>query len=371
MRSAVFPAAAYVEMALSGIRELHPQGRFVLTDATFKTAAYLPETGGRIFQLAITSNEADRFLFEVRSRGEEESEEWALHATGKLHRLQSQENEALRKTSIAESLEHCTEVRAGEMHYQRLEKSGLQYGPAFRLVEEARVGEDRSICRLAHAPKNDGVYTFHPALLDACFQSMAHVWPEREGFENGDTYLPVSIKRIQVYADLSQQERLYSAAELAASDIAAGSFSVNLRLMNESGDVLAEVTEMEAQRVAHQDAADSSSSLYSVRWVAEPHLREPAKIPNLARENWVIFADSCGLAETIRKMVEFGGGSCSVVRPGKAFEEDCREAVHRQAGFARRPWRIARGCCARKTTTHGNCSFVECLRKVAGCRRRV
>jgi acyl transferase domain-containing protein/NAD(P)-dependent dehydrogenase (short-subunit alcohol dehydrogenase family) len=321
LRSAVFPAAGYVEMALSGIRELHPEDKFALQDALFKTAAYLPETGDRIFQLAITPQEVNEFSFEVRSRGEDESDQWSLHATGKLLRVGPQTTDEMRTESLAESLDRCTELRDGKAHYQRLEKSGLQYGPAFRLVEEARVGEGRSVCRLAKAPKNEGAYIFHPTLLDACFQSMAHVWPEGAGFENGDTYLPVSIKRIRVYADLLKEDRLYAAAELAKSDAIAGSFSVNLRLLNESGAVLAEVLEMEAQRVAHLDALASSSSLYTVRWVATPQLREPAMIPNLKQENWIVFADSCGLAETIREMVEFGGGSCALVRPGDCFAE--------------------------------------------------
>jgi acyl transferase domain-containing protein/NADPH:quinone reductase-like Zn-dependent oxidoreductase/NADP-dependent 3-hydroxy acid dehydrogenase YdfG len=317
--SAVFPAAAYVEMALSGIRALYPENRFALVDATFRHAAYLPETGGRIFQLAITAEEVDAFSFEVRSRIEDETEQWVLHATGQLHRLNNETAEDLPTVPLADLQANCTEIRDAETHYDRLAKSGLQYGPAFRLVEEARVGTGRSVCRLRYAPKNEGAYVFHPVLLDACLQSIAHVWPERDGFESGDTYLPVSIGRVQVHADLLTEDRLYAAAELAKCDAATGSFSVNLRLLNERGIVLAEVAEMKVQRVAHQDALGPLSSLYTLRWVAEPPVREPAVLPNLRPENWIIFADSCGVAENIREMLAFGGGSCTLVRPGESF----------------------------------------------------
>jgi acyl transferase domain-containing protein len=77
LRSAVFPAAAYVDMALSGMRALCPDERFALTDAAFRHAAYLPEEGGRVFQLAITLEGADAFSFEVRSRAEDNGEPWS------------------------------------------------------------------------------------------------------------------------------------------------------------------------------------------------------------------------------------------------------------------------------------------------------
>lgn len=319
LRSAVFPAAAYVDMALSAVRALRPEERFALVDAAFRNAAYLPEEGSRVFQLALTPEGADGFTLEVRSRAEDDGDPWTLHTTGKLQRLNQQERE--RKVSVAELEASCPEVRDGETHYSQLARSGLQYGPAFRLVDEARVSAGRSLCRLARGREEQGLSVLHPALLDACFQSMAHVRPEGEGFEAEDTYLPVSIARVQVYGDVPKDERLWVVAERSSCDAKAGSFGVNLRLLNEAGELIAAITEMEVQRVARRDLAEVRSSLYRLRWIAEAAVQEPAGIPRLRQENWIVFADECGVGDTLAEALTFGGGTCTLVRPGNAFAQ--------------------------------------------------
>ncbi|MGA8529306.1 MAG: type I polyketide synthase, partial [Acidobacteriaceae bacterium] len=319
LRSAVFPASAYVDMALSAVRALRPEERFALVDAAFRNAAYLPEEGSRIFQLAMTPEGAEGFTFEVRSRADEDGDAWTLHATGKLQRASGQERK--RSVSVAELEAMCPEMRDRETHYSQLAESGLQYGPAFRLVEAARTGNGRSVCRLGGVRDDQGTSVLHPALLDAGFQSMAHVRPMGDGFHAGDTYLPVSIQRVQVYRDVQSGERLVAAAELASRDGRTGSFRVNLRLLSEAGEVIAEITEMEAQRVAQQEGAEPRSWLYPVRWVAEPPLREPSGLPRLREESWIVFADGCGVGDAIAEMLTLGGGTCTRVRPGKAFTQ--------------------------------------------------
>jgi NADPH:quinone reductase-like Zn-dependent oxidoreductase len=319
LRSAVFPAAAYVDMALSAMRALQPEDRFELVDAAFRNAAYLPEEGNRIFQLALTPEGAETFTFEVRSRAEEDGDPWTLHATGKLLRVKSEEQGST--VSVAEIEASCPEVRDGEAHYRQMTQSGLQYGPAFRLVEEARVGEGRSVCRLAPVREEQGSSVLHPALLDAAFQGMAHVRPEGEGFDAEDTYLPVSIARVRVYGEVPRGERLLAVAELANCDAKAGSFRVNVRLLSEAGGLIATITEMEVQRVAERELTESRSSLYTLCWVAEAAMREPAGIPRLREEKWIVFADGCGVGKAVEEALLFGGGSCTLVRPGDVFAQ--------------------------------------------------
>lgn len=320
LRSAVFPAAAYVDMALSAARALRPEERFALADAAFRNAAYLPEDGCRVFQLTLTPDGGEGFGFEVRSRAEDEGDAWTLHATGKLRRAEA---EAAR-ISLAELEAGCGEVRDAETHYRQLADSGLQYGPAFRRVEEARVGDGRCVCRLAPVREELSGSVLHPALLDACFQGMAHVRPEGEGFDAEDTYLPVSIERVEVVGAVPVHEPLFVAAERAGCDRKAGSFRVHLRLVNESGVVIAVVTAMEVQKVAQREGA--RSSLYTLRWVAEPGVREPAGIPQLRQENWIVFADERGVADAMAEALTFGGGTCTLVRPGAAFERTAERA---------------------------------------------
>jgi acyl transferase domain-containing protein/NADPH:quinone reductase-like Zn-dependent oxidoreductase/NADP-dependent 3-hydroxy acid dehydrogenase YdfG len=319
LRSAVLPASAYVDMALSGVRALLPQERFAVRDAEFRNAAWLPEEGSRVFQLAITREGADAFSFEVQSRADDDGDPWILHATGQLQRTKPAA-ETKQTVSLADLQAHCAEVWDCDAHYARLGQSGLEYGPAFRLVEEARVGRGRSVSRLARLPEGLEMCVIPPTLLDACLQqAIAYMWPEGDSFAEGDTYLPVSIRQFEVYRELPKDERLFAVAELAGSDPETSTFRANLRLVSERGEVIAEATEMGAQRVARQDLPTSRSCLYTLRWVAEPTVREPAAMTKLQHENWIVFANSCGVADAMCGVLESAGGTCTVVRPGNCF----------------------------------------------------
>ncbi len=319
-RSAVFPASAYVEMALSGVRSFLPGQDFDLTSGVFMNAAYLPEEGSRIFQLAMTPEGSDGFAFEIRSREEQGDGLWVLHATGHLKRVQTESRKDIgnpRSVSLPELQRHVATQNRAEF-YEGMAKSALHYGPAFQLVEQAWTGEHEGLCCLRGDVENRNKYVIHPAILDACFQAMALVRPVTDGFHAEDTYLPVSINRVSVYGNVAEQTRLFAQASLAARDSDKGTFRVDLRLMDDDGSVLVEVSGME-EKVVRPDRGDSPHSLYTVQWVLEEANGHPG-LPDVSATNRIVFADRAGVTETIQRSLESGGGHCTTVRPGPAFQ---------------------------------------------------
>ena len=144
-------------------------------------------------------------------------------------------------------------------------RSGLHYGPAFQLVDQAWVGGAESLCRLRADVEDQNRYVVHPAILDAGFQSMGLVRPVNGGFHAEDTYLPVAIERVRIYETIPERSELFTQAILVGSDPEKGAYRLNIRLLDESGAVLLDVSELEMQRVARQESDDSIDSLYTIQ----------------------------------------------------------------------------------------------------------
>ena len=332
LRSAVFPASGHIEMALSAAKVMRPAEAFEVRNALFTSAAYLADKGSKTFQLALTPASDETFTFEIRSRAEQREDQedvWTLHSSGILARVEPA-SAVPEPVSVAELQGRYKTYRDAQDHYNRTTKSGLQYGPAFQLVKEAWVGDGESLCRLQSDVQDGERYAIHPAILDACFQAMAHVKPEQEAFHAGDTYLPVVIDQVCMYQAIPCEGNLFAQARLVSTDPEKGAFRTDMRLLDATGNVLMDVAGMEVKRVAQQDSQRSVEPLYSLSWVPEKTGAGEAFLPRASSENWVIFADNTGVAEAMKISLEFAKGRCTLVRPGAGFRKiaDAEFEIH-------------------------------------------
>ena len=134
---------------------------------------------------------------------------------------------------------------------------------------------------------------------------MGLVRPVNGGFHAEDTYLPVAIERVRIYETIPERSELFTQAILVGSDPEKGAYRLNIRLLDESGAVLLDVSELEMQRVARQESDDSIDSLYTIQWVLDspPEHRD---LPDVSKQKWVIFADNTGVADSQKASLEFG-----------------------------------------------------------------
>ncbi|MES2220254.1 MAG: acyltransferase domain-containing protein, partial [Acidobacteriota bacterium] len=327
LRSAVFPAAAHVEMALSAARTMFPDQAFEVRGAAFVSAAYVPDTGVKTFQLALTPIADGAFAFAIRSRGDQGEPPWPLRSQGLLYPVAA-DTQMPSAVSLAEVQRRCPDHRDAQDHYARTAKRGLQDGPAFQLVQQVWVGEGETLCRLRADAQDNECDVIHPTILDACLQAMAHVRPQLNAFRADDTYLPVSIEQIVIHRTIPSRADLFSYAKLIHTDAERGDFRTDLQLLDAEGNVLVEITGMELQRVAREELVAEPESLHSPQWILEPSEGQQAKaetavalLSKLSRENWVIFADDAGIAAAMKETVELAGGKCTTVRPGSEFAQ--------------------------------------------------
>lgn len=325
LRSAVFPAAGHVDLALSAAKSLLPEENFEVRDTAFISAAYIPDQGSKTFQIALTPDGNGGFSFEIRTRADEGEAAWPLRSKGILQRVDATATEPAAIDLSALQREYEIHRDASD-HYDRTAKSGLQYGPAFQLVQEAWAGNSESLCRL-RIPEDRDASVIYPPLLDACFQAMTHIRPEHESFRAEDTYLPVVIEQVRMYRPIPGEADLYSRARLVGADPLQGKIRANIQLLDAEGGVLMDILGMELQRVAREHLAACTDTLYSMEWVLQETSQSGlnkaetivALLPRVSSENWIVFADNSGIAETMRTFLESAGGKCTIVKAGTKF----------------------------------------------------
>ncbi|SFQ00002.1 Acyl transferase domain-containing protein [Amycolatopsis arida] len=185
----VLPAAAYVEMALAAGRRVH-DAPVEVTDLRITSALVLHRDDGQDVRLQFSLSEEDD-VFRVASRTEDGAE-WHVHATGRVRRLWRPQPLPAGPRDPGPPLPRRLSKKD---FYGGAAEAGLDYGPAFQVLDELRVGEDHVLASYVHEASQTG-YEVHPALLDATLQAGA---PLLDSAAEGKAFLPVSIGTVRCW----------------------------------------------------------------------------------------------------------------------------------------------------------------------------
>jgi acyl transferase domain-containing protein/acyl-CoA synthetase (AMP-forming)/AMP-acid ligase II/NADPH:quinone reductase-like Zn-dependent oxidoreductase/NADP-dependent 3-hydroxy acid dehydrogenase YdfG/acyl carrier protein len=334
--SAVFPAAAYLEMAAAAATELLGTGTPVLSNVAFQEALILPAAGARNLQLVASPASGGSASFQIYSasanpNGNHDGAAWTLHVSGDM-RVEAPESArcAEEQYNLEEIRARCPRRIAFADLYASLRDAGLDYGPSFQGVRELWCGEREAIGEVHlpsaaisgnHSNENSDGSWMHPALLDSCLQVMAAALPEDgAGAARKRTYLPSGVAGIRFLArpDASPDARLFSHCVVRpGGNLGAESLEVDIRLLGEDGCVAAELlgfrvklVATEADREARENPADL---LYDVSWIAKP---AAARVTNgSAAHSWLILADHGGIGLALAAHLDSLGESCVVASP--------------------------------------------------------
>ncbi|MCH7685348.1 MAG: acyltransferase domain-containing protein [Planctomycetes bacterium] len=164
----VFPAAAYLEMALEAAHELLGKPPYVVEDLTLLKAMLLPQDARPITQLIVGERTSE---FDIFSRSQADEGSWERHATGKLYRLD--DGEMPDRRSVDEIHRRCTHEMSQADCYRQFEARGLRYGPRFQGITRLRTGNGEAIGRIQlpdDLAEHADEYAAHPSLVDSSFQ---------------------------------------------------------------------------------------------------------------------------------------------------------------------------------------------------------
>jgi NADPH:quinone reductase-like Zn-dependent oxidoreductase/NADP-dependent 3-hydroxy acid dehydrogenase YdfG/acyl carrier protein len=276
----------------------------------------------------MTAGETSFQVFSLPGDEGDSKGEWTLHASGKL-RLINAARPAQARPSLRELQASCREEIPTSDLYRRLSESGLQYGPTFQGVKKLWRGDGMALGQvdLPGALESEAkLYPIHPALLDACIQVMAAALPVQEAYDGKeDAYLPSAITSFRMYD--RPGTRLWSHVVLRPGTVfGAGTLECDVYVLNEKGQIVAEVLGLRLVRPGHDPKRIASFNtgdwLYRVEWQARAREEEHDRGHLQAGQagGWLVFADSSGVGQALAAQLRAHGETCFLVSPGETYQ---------------------------------------------------
>ncbi|MFN3005340.1 sulfolipid-1 biosynthesis phthioceranic/hydroxyphthioceranic acid synthase [Mycolicibacterium wolinskyi] len=230
---AVLPGAAYCEMALAAAHTMLGEAVEV-RDIRFENALLLDEQTTIGTSAELMSAGAAGFTVESAQEGEP-----VRHAVATLHTAQAARPPAYDITALL--AEHPGSEEGHDIR-ARMDQRGMQYGPAFSGLGVVHTGDacDTVVAEVAlprQIRSQQDAYRVHPALLDACFQSVeAH--PKVRALGEGMLGLPLGIGALRSHG--AARNVHYCLTRVTKVD--AAGVEADIDLLDDHGAVLLTVT---------------------------------------------------------------------------------------------------------------------------------
>ena len=328
----IFPAAAYVEMALAAARQLFGKSAYRVENLILHEPLVLQADVETKVQSIFRPSDGHANTFEVFSSSgkRENSGTWTRHAVGKVSKTAEGEIVENKAADLAAIRDRCAESVDIKAYYERLSDQGSRFSPAFPSLSTLLRGNGESLAeiRLAESPADTNAgYCFHPALLDACFQAAAQATvPGADDGADDEVLLPVGIECVRVIRDTPST--VWSHARLqAASDHEARTFVMDLAIFDQDGKAVGSVVGFKVKRV-QRSTLDGGLQAGGKDWLFEIQWREMPPSKTVATEGrnplnrpgtWLIFTDEQGVGETLRTQLAKLGQKSVLAKPGSAF----------------------------------------------------
>ena len=230
--AAALPGAAYCEMALAAARTVLGEASEV-RDVRFEQMLLLDEETPIGVTATVEAPGVVPFVVETTQDGER-----ARRASAVLHAVEDWTISRPR-TDIADLLADASRRRRKATTFgSEFDLRGIQYGPAFTGLASANTAEGAGDTVLAEVGlpgsirSQQSAYGVHPALLDACFQSVA-AHPSVRNAGNGGLLLPLGVRRLRAYGPARTARYCYTTVTECGSGVEA-----DLDVLDEHGTVL-------------------------------------------------------------------------------------------------------------------------------------
>ncbi len=261
--SIVYPASAYVEMALGIISEIFPDESYVAEEIKFKKALFISEKNALTIQFHFDDSDGSFKIYGSESPSENN---WELHAEGRIQKLLPT---PLDKPDFNSLKNKLTEIVEHEKIYEDFHDAGYQFGPNFSEIQTTWRVPNEALAEIIVPEEIDlerENYQFHPAILDACFQCIKGAQEFIEGREASENFfLPVGLERIKLYK--KPTKHLWSHATLEQND---GEIVIgDIKVFDDNGEPVADIKGFRAQRVDQTESkskSDLDNCLYKFQW---------------------------------------------------------------------------------------------------------
>jgi acyl transferase domain-containing protein/acyl carrier protein len=349
----VLPAAAYLEMMLEAATELFGPGPHSVIDFSLNRAIVFSERATPAMQLVagpVESGVAACQIFCLNENANDKQQGWELIASSAIRIGEGNAAAPAEPgpASVAQVLERLPEQWLGAAYYQDLREHGFAYGASFQAIEKLnrRPGEALGEIQLPQTILPDsGAYLLHPVLLDSAFQLFAATLSPKEVEDLGsDLCLPTGVDRYCVYGRPAQSMRAHFVRRPASPQ---QMFKGDIRLMDETGKMLAEIEGLSFRRTGYETvlrmtpASSLTDWLYEIKW--RPQERgEPAEALDFRKDapgTWLICVDEGNTGTQLLASLQARGQNCVLCFAGDQYRrlaQDRYSVVPAQRGHFER-----------------------------------
>jgi acyl transferase domain-containing protein len=236
----VFPGAGFLEMAcVSGNFAGDQRVRKIKDIVWIQPLTF--RTGPQTLRTSL-KHIGDSVEYTISSAGDEN--ETIVHSEGRLGfsdnwtKPAAAPADAEDRISIQALKAQCARHEQAGAFYRKFSDCGLQYGPSFQTIQEIYVNGVFALSKLKipdHLEGDFGQFILHPSMIDGALQTIAAL---AGGAELTTPHLPFALDEIEIVHPVVQT--CYAYVECADSHTRnhAGVGKFNIRILNESGDVL-------------------------------------------------------------------------------------------------------------------------------------
>ena len=290
----VFPATAYIEMALAAGKSIDEDSNVKLQDFVIHQPLILKAESTQL-QTVLSPESNSAYRVQIFSRS---LDRFILHSEVTIN-LQPQ---TLREIDLAQLKSQLESRQDIANYYQSLKQQGLNYGISFQGIKQIWQGEKEALgyIQLAddlHSQTSD--YQIHPALLDACLQLIGTVVNVDSG-----VYLPVGIESLNLLQPNLDRVWAYVTVKENHEQIQA-----DLTLTDDLGQTVAQINNLSLQYLSRrslqkifnlnpvkEDSLDRY--LYELDW-SEKSLDSDNQPKINNSDRWIIFATDNKLARSL------------------------------------------------------------------------
>ena len=338
----VFPAAAYLEMALFAGNQVLKTEQLAIEQLVIEQPLLLSSAEPKTVQIVLNPENQEKYSFEIFSFISNKDLSTATrHASGTIVTHASNATSGLNLPQLK------TELKPFELpisdYYRQLQQQGLCYGPGFQGITHLWRENRRALGQIqlpSILSSESTGYQIHPALLDSCFQTIATALPDN----NQGTYLPVSIDAFHIYS--RPEDRIYSYVKVRESENdLVNTLKADLELCNELGAIVAHIEGLRLQWVSHTSlqrlvqvqenlpgikAQLYEDWLYELTWQPKP-LNVESSASNRTQTHWLIFTDRQGLGDKLADELSQRGDRCVLVSAAQTYAQIGNAQVETQS----------------------------------------
>lgn len=324
---AAFPGAAYCEMALAAAAAALGE-RAEVRDVTFERTLLLADHTWASSTATISAPGALDFTVDTHEEGER------LRRATAVLRVAADDAGPEPPPHDLETLiaNHPTRMEGAELR-KAFDAIGIQYGPAFSGLSAVLVGDADTTTVLAEVAlpgairSQQSAYCSHPALLDACFQSVV-VAPEVQHAGDGALLLPVGVRRLRNHH--STRNAQYCLTRVTSSR--PGECEADIDVLDQSGTVLLTVEGLRlAGGTSEREHAHRllNERLLTIEW-------EPRELPEPAHSehgSWLLLSASDAadghdrLAAQLAEALNTDGAQCATAPVGSVDTAQLRSLL--------------------------------------------